>query len=162
MKIDKSDVRRYLPQFLDHYNKLSSTDRYCRFLNTMSPDAIRSWLMQTVDTPDSNYFFVIPDEDDWFVAVAQLFIDKYSSRGIIAISVLEEYRGKGYGKQLIKEIIVEAKKLYLSFLTFECSYSNHASRKLFESVGFTIKYNSEMQMYTGALNLNRCNYDYQC
>lgn len=55
---------------------------------------------------------------------------------ITNIAVKKEYRGKGYGKLLLSELISLAKLNGVNSMTLEVSVNNHRARNLYESFGF--------------------------
>ena len=55
---------------------------------------------------------------------------------IISIGILNEYRGKGYGKLLMKSVI----ELYpLREIALHVRVTNNVAKKMYESIGFEIK-----------------------
>lgn len=151
--IVNQEVRQNLHLFLEHFGNLTSEDRYCRFFHTMGPSAIRSWLLEMTEVPNSNFFFVEEDEDGKFIGVAQLAIE--SNSGEIAISVLPEHRGKGFASYLVSVAIKAARALSLKQVFFKCELGNRACRNLYDSLGFSSTYNQNEECIEGYLNLEK-------
>jgi len=51
--------------------------------------------------------------------------------------VKPEYRGKGYGKQLMQHILNKAKELNCQRMFLESHYKHETAHKMYESLGFT-------------------------
>ena len=146
-------VRDNLVQFLDHFSKLTTEDRYCRFFHTIGPEAIRDWLLRTTEIPYSNYFFVEKNADEDFIGISQLAIDAETNTGEIAISVIPEHRGKAIATRLILETIEAAKGMGLNSVHFQCEYANHGCRRLYENLGFSAVYDPRLECIVGSLSL---------
>ena len=54
----------------------------------------------------------------------------------VGISILKEYRGEGIGRECLKILIDEARKLKLKLLTLSCFEINEGAIHLYESLGF--------------------------
>jgi len=150
--ISSQMVRQHLDQFLDHFSNLTSQDRYCRFSHTMSPDAIRDWLLKLGEDPHSHYFF-IEEHNNQFIGISQLSLNADRTIGEIGISVHPDYRGMGISQKMIKEIFLAAKDKNLSQVGFQCELGNTNCKKLFTNLGFTINYDSDEQCIKGFLKL---------
>lgn len=146
-----SEVREYLPSFLQHYNELTSEDRHNRFFNTMSPSAIRDWLLSIDEDKFNlhNFFILSLNDKGEFVGVSHLVISKDFLEGEIAISIVPSAQGHGIGTKLIGDIIDIAKNEDIAILKFNCNSGNQACRNLFAKMGFTVKYDSDMQYICG-------------
>ncbi len=55
---------------------------------------------------------------------------------ILSISVLEDYRGKRYGRMLMEYFIVEAKRLEFEVIMLEVRTDNSSAILLYEKLGF--------------------------
>lgn len=151
------DARDNLHQFLDHYSNLSTDDRHNRFFHTMSPWAIRDWMLAVTERPNSHYFFVEENESGQFEGLVTMGIESQHNVGNVAVSVLPESRGKGLGRSLIGEAIDTAKKMQLKALVFECLMGDNNCQRLFENMGFDCKYDPEQQCLIGRLDLENLN-----
>lgn len=151
--IVSTEVRDHLAQFLDHFASLTPEDRYCRFFNTLGPSAIREWLLNTTETPYSHYFFVDENQNGEFTGVAQLAVYTKSNTADLAISVRPDCRGQGLAKRLVTEAIDEARRMKISKVFFECRPYNRECKALYNSLGFTIKFDVEQLLIVGHLDL---------
>ena len=88
-------------------------------------------------------FFAIEEKDDLVIGAAGLG----GLFHVSGIQILEKFRGKGLGKKLQNELILEAKKRNFSFLTVFNDPRNLTSEKLHNSLGyetiFRIHYSNE-------------------
>ena len=55
---------------------------------------------------------------------------------ITNVAILEEYRGRGYGKKLVDALLQAGKELGAEAFTLEVRVSNEAAIRLYESLGF--------------------------
>ena len=67
-----------------------------------------------------------------YVGLSVVFDEGYMGN----LAVIEEYRRKGVGRMLMKELICECKKLSLAFATLEVRDSNTPAVSLYKSLGF--------------------------
>ena len=146
-------VRDNLVQFLDHFSKLTTEDRYCRFFHTIGLEAIRDWLLRTTEIPYSNYFFVEKDAVGEFTGISQLALDPETLTGEIAISVLPEYRKQAVATRLILETIDAARKMNLKTVHFQCEAGNRGCRRLYSNLGFSAVYDPQLECIVGSLSL---------
>jgi len=58
---------------------------------------------------------------------------------ITNVAICEQYRGMGYGKRLIQELLEEAKKMNIQRMTLEVRESNTRAIKAYEKFGFIIE-----------------------
>ncbi|MBR6452743.1 MAG: ribosomal protein S18-alanine N-acetyltransferase [Lachnospiraceae bacterium] len=55
---------------------------------------------------------------------------------ITNVAILKEFRGRGYGKQLVAKLLEEGRKLGVTGFTLEVRKSNLPAIRLYESLGF--------------------------
>ena len=55
---------------------------------------------------------------------------------ITNVAILEEYRGRGYGKKLLTALLEEGTKMGANAFTLEVRISNTPAIRLYESLGF--------------------------
>ncbi len=79
---------------------------------------------------------------------------------IMSLAVKKEFRGKGIGKMLLREIIKKARSRGVKRLTLEVRISNRIARELYKKMGFEIAgviesyYSDGESAYLMCLNLN--------
>lgn len=154
MIIPGSDVRQHLPEFLKHFAALTCDDRYNRFFHTVSPEAIRDWLLGIEERSDEKHIFnVVTGEHDEFVGIVQLAINKERMDGDVSVSVVPEFQKKGIGSQMLQCVIDIAKESGVHTLHFNCEHGNHKCRSLYTKLGFSSRYDPEEQCVCGSLEL---------
>jgi GNAT superfamily N-acetyltransferase len=159
MIIQGSDVRQFLPQFLEHFEALTCDDRYNRFFHTMSPEAIRDWLLSIEGRGNEKHLFIVViDESDAylhgrFVGIAQIAIHTDTMDGDVAVSVIPEFQKRGIGTQMLQESIRMAREAKLHSLHFNCEMQNHKCRDLYTKMGFISAYNPAEYCICGTLQL---------
>ena len=155
MILQAPDIRQNLPFFLDHFSQMSKDDIYCRFLHTVSPDSIRTWLL-SYDTESSfhTWFIVEKENDGTFSGIAQISYESVDrSKAEIAISVLEPYRGRGLALALINEAVRLLKLDKTKEANFNCHIENHSCRSVFRKAGFIGAFDHDQDVFIGKLNL---------
>lgn len=153
MIIHGSEVRQYLPQFLQHFSDLTADDRYNRFFNTMSVTAIRDWLLSIEDRDDEEHIFNVIEDDDNFIGISQLAIHKDTLDGDVSLSVVPEYQRTGLGFRMMHGIIAIAKEHGVVSLHFNTSSSNYGCRSLYTKLGFSSRYDPIEQCICGKLKI---------
>jgi len=84
-------------------------------------------------------FTLIAEEEDDVVGAAMCMFSSESGEGKIAsIAVLEEHRGRGIGKALLKSCEESLRSLGLSLFTLEVDVDNEAAVNLYTSNGYLI------------------------
>lgn len=154
--IFSNQIRENLPFFLNHYFALSSDDRYMRFFHTMTPSAIRDWLLSydNIDNPVKTFFIVNQEETGEFSGIVQISTQKHQIDTCeIAISVIPSFQRKGLAKTLISRSLELLKALDFKEVLFSCDLQNITCRTLMEGQGFTGKYNFDEQCYNGKLKI---------
>lgn len=84
------------------------------------------------NNPYSNYL-VMKDNNELVGYIAST-IDEYSE--ILNFFIVEKYRGKGYAKLLLKEVINAAKEINSKSISLEVKETNIQAIKLYEKFGF--------------------------
>lgn len=81
-----------------------------------------------------NRFFVATEND---AVVGYIGMSVMADEGyILNVAVLPQFRGKGFGKRLVEQVLCLAEKLNLVFVTLEVRVSNSTAISLYTSLGF--------------------------
>ncbi len=152
IELNVSDVRENLNLFLEHYQNFSSDDLYFRFFFTTGPEGIRNWLMDLDDKKYDHRFF-IEEENDQYLGIVHLTIDRTRKDCEVAVSVIPSARNKGIASNLIENAIEYADDQFMNSVTFQCKSNNHNCRDMFKKLGFNIHYNHDEECMTGRLYL---------
>lgn len=81
-----------------------------------------------------SYFFVALAEDE-FVGYAGFWL-VLDEAHITSVTVADDYRGRGYGREQVIHLLEKALELGARSATLEVRPSNHPARKLYDSLGF--------------------------
>ena len=83
-------------------------------------------------------FILIDDE----IPVGQIRLNIEGAEAEIGYSIAADYRGKGYGRRILQLIVEEVEKNHpeIKTLVAKVKPDNMASKKLFESEGYEMKY----------------------
>ncbi len=96
---------------------------------------LQPWTESMIEkSMESGCIMVVCCSDDMVIGYAGLYL----SGDITNIAVLPEYRGKGFGKKLVMEIINVANKNMIDQIFLEVRESNTIAQKLYESCGFKL------------------------
>ncbi|MBR3988183.1 MAG: ribosomal protein S18-alanine N-acetyltransferase [Clostridia bacterium] len=98
---------------------------------------VHPWSEQSIkdEMDKENSVFLMAFENEkpiGYVGLSVVFDEGYMGN----LAVIEEYRRKGVGRMLMKELICECKKLSLAFATLEVRDSNTPAVSLYKSLGF--------------------------
>ena len=85
-----------------------------------------------IDSMDNGCIMVVVELNEQIVGYAGV----YPNGDITNVAVLKEYRGNGYGKLLVKELIKQASLNKIDKLFLEVRVSNLVAIKLYENCGF--------------------------
>lgn len=79
--------------------------------------------------------YALVDDDNTVIGYSCLLIIDYEAE-ILNIAVGENFRKKGYGKQLLEHLLNECRKLEIDDVFLEVRESNISARALYDSSGF--------------------------
>jgi len=84
---------------------------------------------------DANYHILFYVEEEKYIGLVRLAI--VGENAIISYLISKDYRGKGYGKSMIKKLEQYVKENNLAkHLIAEVKHSNVASQRIFEKLGY--------------------------
>lgn len=90
------------------------------------------------DLADENAFYAVGVKDGEVICYGGFH--RVLDEGQIAnIAVRADYRGKGYGKRLMRELINIAKRNGINRMTLEVKDTNERAVNLYKSFGFTVE-----------------------
>jgi predicted acetyltransferase len=106
-------------------NGLEDFYSYINYLNNLSKgiDIPEGWV-------STSTFWLIDNEE--VVGVVRVRHEEVSTAGHIGYDISPCYRNKGYGTQILRLALVEAKKIGLKEVIVTCNIDNIASRKIIE------------------------------
>ena len=82
------------------------------------------------------YFLVLEDESNNLCGYISSTVDEYAE--ILNFFIVESYRGKGLGYELLKAVIDEANKRHCKSIYLEVSVLNESAIALYKKCGFKI------------------------
>lgn len=131
MKI-RDAVKQDYGRLMELYNDFVGSDRYSSHDN----DSFE----RTLDDP--NCYIYVAEENNQIIGFVT-----FSARNVVRYAkpiaegdelyVTPEYRGKGYGKQLMQHILDKATELNCHRMFLESHYDHKPAHKMYESMGFT-------------------------
>ena len=111
--------------------------------NSFNPDPIsydghKRWFENMMNDPEVLQFIIMDEEKP----VGQIRLNINGDEAEISYSVVSDCRGKGYGRKMLQLITAEVKKRHPEIKAFVAKVKpgNAASRGLFESEGYEMKY----------------------
>lgn len=143
-------------------NVVDTVARERRYLSTTSGFPLESskWFVNHMIVNNYPQYFLLLGRDiiGW-CDISPKDIPEYSHVGNLGLGVIRDYRGKGYGKQLLLKTIEHAKEIsHLEKIELAVFESNENAIKLYQSIGFEIegkriktrkidqKYDNEIEM----------------
>lgn len=106
----------------------------------------KDWFYKSLLSSLSHLFIICADEKP----VGQIRIDIEKNEGIISYSIDKNYRGHGYGSEVLQKIIGELKKQKIDVckLTAKVKYCNEASIRAFQKASYNSKeHNGYIEFY---------------
>lgn len=119
-----------------HLLQLAPDDRRLRFDTTMADAAIESYV-HGIDFARDKVFGVF-EHDLSLNGVAHLALDADTDSAELGLSVVPEYRGKGYGYALLSRAKLHAGNLAYKRLYMHCLAENHVMIHLARKAGMTV------------------------
>lgn len=112
----------------DHIKAAAEIEKKC-FVHPWSEQSLES------EMNGENSIFLIASEGE--VPIGYVGLSVVLDEGYMGnLAVVEDYRRKGVGRALMKELIDKSKEQNLAFITLEVRPSNTPAVKLYESLGF--------------------------
>lgn len=112
----------------DHIKAAADIEKKC-FVHPWSEQSLES------EMNGENSIFLIASEGE--VPIGYVGLSVVLDEGYMGnLAVVEDYRRKGVGRALMKELIDKSKEQNLAFITLEVRPSNTPAVKLYESLGF--------------------------
>jgi len=125
---------------LEYINELVEEDTYIRMNKTLTYSEEKEWLKERIRSiKKGNSITIVAELDGKIIGIASAIrgIGRERENVEIAISVKKEYRGKGFGKNLLNEIIVRGKrKLKPKNIYLEVYAPNKIATSLYKKLGF--------------------------
>ena len=147
----------YVHEGLFNFNKSQTYKDMNAVLNTLSREE-REYLENTLNSSEYVQYFNVIQEDNKTVAFISCVDSGLDNNSVsVSIAVNPRYRGKGYAKKLVNDLIAESKKYNIEELFWRVKPSNTPSIKLAESLKFTkVRENENVQfVYSYITNKNR-------
>lgn len=106
----------------------------------------KRWFSEKISSDTTKIFIANKNGKD----IGQIRIDIYGNIGIIDYSIAREFRGKGYGVQMLMEIIpvINEQEISITKLMGKVKYTNIPSQRAFIKAGYVEKYNRGYIEYT--------------
>lgn len=137
-KMTKKSFENYMNFSIKNYaeEKIKSGNWSEEEAEENSKKTFEQLLPQKEKTPD-NYFYEIHSQED--IHIGNIWFFKRNEEIFLAdIYIDEEFQGKGYGKDTMKELETKARKLKAKTIALHVFGHNKKAFKLYESFGFYI------------------------
>jgi acetyltransferase len=149
----KPDVDK--EKLFEMYSTLSKETNYYRFLNYQP---VTRWIVEQwcdVNYDDKMTLLAIVKENgkEKIIADSRYYLDKTTGEAEIAIVVHDDYQGKGIGTKLLAYTVEVAKKMGVKKLYAYLSSTNRRIIHVVKTLGFTVKWSSDIGEYRADLPL---------
>ncbi|NJO63717.1 MAG: GNAT family N-acetyltransferase [Richelia sp. RM2_1_2] len=125
--------------FYDHLLRLDSESRYLRFQGTITDEGLKSYINSVQQNP--NNFVAAKFIDNVVVGAVHMYCgDQLAELGF---SVDDQYRGRGFARDLFNVAVPIAKENGCTTLYVDCFSSNIGMINLARSVGLSIVRNGK-------------------
>jgi GNAT superfamily N-acetyltransferase len=122
------------PRIVEHFNRLSDTDRYLRFGAPAREQVLRSY----VDGIDFDRSVVYGVHADDLTLIAVVHVASSGSTAEIGLSVLEGWRTEGIGQLLLERAVSWARSKGIRTVFMHCLAENAIIRRLAKRAGMNI------------------------
>ena len=127
IELDKSNVS-VLAQSLENTSQQSK--------DLFSPHRFDMESIRNLLDEEGNYFYLFFNKENSFVGYGMLrTFGKYPIPTLGCI-IWEKYRGKGYGKELVEELLDKARELNFPSVKLKVYPHNAVARRLYKGIGF--------------------------
>ncbi len=90
-----------------------------------------------VDYPDDYVKYYLAKDNNDYVGITGLYYEDLDNAWLAWYGILDKYRGKGYGRKLLRETMAKAKEQGFKYLRLYTDYNdNHDAIILYEKEGF--------------------------
>jgi ribosomal protein S18 acetylase RimI-like enzyme len=126
-ELDESNV----PALAEALQNTSQTSKDFFSPHDFNIESIRNLLNN-----DGNYYYLFFDEDNSFAGYGMLrTFGKYAIPTLGCI-IWEKYRGRGYGKKLVEELLEKARELNFESVKLKVYPDNVIAHELYKKIGF--------------------------
>ena len=122
------------PRIVEHFNRLSDSDRYLRFGSPVGEQVLRTY----VDSIDFDRSVVYGVHADDLTLIAVAHVASSGSGAEIGLSVLEDWRTEGIGQLLLERAAGWARSQGIRTLFMHCLAENASVRRLAKRAGMNI------------------------
>ncbi|MEW6131139.1 MAG: GNAT family N-acetyltransferase [Acidobacteriota bacterium] len=124
-------------KLLDLYRRLSPTSLYHRFFTVPKPDPNYAKYLADVDA--KNHFALVAEFHNQIVGVARFHRgDESSQRAEAAVTVADDWQGKGVGSMLLKKLAAVAVQQTITEFECQVALDNEAMKRLLSHSGFKL------------------------
>lgn len=122
-------------KLLDLYQRLSPTSLYYRFFTVPKPDPHYAKYLADVDA--KNHFALVAESQNQIIGVARFHRDPANSlRAEAAVTVADDWQGKGLGSRLLKKLADIALQQGISEFECQVAMDNEPMKRMLARSGF--------------------------
>ncbi|NQZ85221.1 MAG: GNAT family N-acetyltransferase [Nanoarchaeales archaeon] len=140
-----------MEDLIKFYEVLSDESLYSRFHTFGARNSISRFLNHMGDNTNGRTWLVMYDDQN-IVGDSSYFIERDSAN--VAITIGDNYSGRGFGKQLFSELILTAKKENIKLFNLEILSSNQRMLNLLNHFGNPVLTSESNQIKYLDLDLN--------
>ena len=119
------DIRNHVREFMTGSQKEIDWRAQREWWSELDHDNVKIWLYL--------------DEDEFFIGYGQLRIEPEGPRyGVTSHALIESARGKGYGEEILRDLVERARNFGCDAMRAEIFKSNEASLGLCKKLGYTV------------------------
>lgn len=120
----------------DHFAELSTQDRYLRFGYTADHRSMNEYIYKSYKKENS-FWYGIFSTTGLLIATCHVILDTKTNIAEFGFTVLDDYRGKGYAKELFRASLEMCKEKKISKVVLFCLAQNTAMKSIAKSFGLT-------------------------
>jgi RimJ/RimL family protein N-acetyltransferase len=120
----------------EHFADLSTQDRYLRFGYTADHRCMNEYIFKSYKKEDHHWFGIF-STTGLLIATCHVVMDLKTNIAEFGFTVLEDYRGRGYAKDLFRAGLELCTKHKISKVVLFCLAQNAAMKSIAKSFGLT-------------------------
>ncbi|RDY27370.1 GNAT family N-acetyltransferase [Lachnotalea glycerini] len=111
----------------------------------------KRWFVSKLNDINCNMYLLVSNDD----YIGQVRVEKDGDTGLVSYSINKNYRGKGYGYDILSILEEEIKRMgEIKYLVGKVKHDNQASHKIFMKLGYIPEENEDYILYKKIISMN--------
>jgi len=129
-------AEEHIESFRAAVDRVAREHRYLAMLEAPPPEAVRKFVQDNIQNGNPQYVALVDGVVVGWCDIIPKAWESLRHSGVLGMSVILEYRGRGIGGALIAAALEAAKQKGLTRIELTVRTDNEPARKLYEKFGF--------------------------